>query len=296
MYTLKNDILKIAVKKTGAELCKIESIKNNTGFMWNGNPDIWGSFAPNLFPVIGALKNNTYVFNNTPYKLPKHGFIRHNQDIVLYKQTDNSLIFKLTHNASLLKIYPFKFEFYLEFKLIDNTLEVCHTVKNIDEQPIYFSIGGHPAFKCPVFENELYHDNSLEFEHPENLKTHLINMGNGLISSKIKPVFNHSKTLPLKHDLFNQDALIFKDLKSRKVTLKSKLSGAILSVSFNDFDYLGIWAKPNGNYICIEPWLGIADNENTNQDLTTKEGIIKLEAKNDFKASYTIEINKAHLL
>ncbi|GGZ92627.1 aldose 1-epimerase family protein [Algibacter mikhailovii] len=296
MYTLKNDILKIAVKKTGAELCKIESIKNNIDFIWNANPDIWGSFAPNLFPIIGALKDDTYFLKNKTYKLPKHGFVRHNQDIILDKQTENCLSFKLTNNASLLQVYPFKFEFYIAFKLIDNTLEVCHTIKNIDDQPIYFSVGGHPAFKCPVFDNESYDDYSIEFEHIESSKTHLINMENGLISSKTKSVFNDSKTLPLRHDLFNEDALIFKDLKSKKVSLKSNLNGEILSVSYHDFDYLGIWAKPNGDYVCIEPWLGIADHEDTNQDLTTKEGIIKLEAENTFKASYSIEISKAHLL
>ena len=110
MYTLKNDILKIAVKKTGAELCKIESIKNNIDFIWNANPDIWGSFAPNLFPIIGALKDDTYFLKNKAYKLPKHGFVRHNRDIILDKQTENCLSFKLTNNASLLKVYPFKFD------------------------------------------------------------------------------------------------------------------------------------------------------------------------------------------
>jgi galactose mutarotase-like enzyme len=158
---------------------------------------------------------------------------------------------------------------------------------------MYFSVGGHPAFKCPVFENEDYEDYFLEFECSETSKTHLINMENGLISSLSIPLFNKSNNIPLTHDLFNDDALIFKDLKSKKVILKSKLYGNILSVSYYDFPFLGIWAKPNGNYVCIEPWLGIADNENTNQDLKTKEGILKLKAGNTFKASYTIEIHKS---
>ena len=296
MYTLKNDILKIDVNKNGAELCKINGIKNNLDFMWNANPDVWGSYAPNLFPIIGALKEDTYLFENKLYKLPKHGFVRHNQQIEFYEQTKNSLIFKLSHNNNSLKVYPFKFEFYIEFKLIDSTIEVCHTVNNIDNKPIYFSVGGHPAFKCPVFENESYDDYSLEFEHIENSKTHLININNGLISSKTKRVFENSKVLPLKHDLFNDDALIFKDLKSKKVTLKSALNGDILSVHYNDFPYLGIWAKPNGNFVCIEPWLGIADSAYTNQNFSEKEGILTLEADKTFKASYHIEIHKSHLV
>jgi len=295
MYTLKNDKLEIAVKKIGAELCKIASMKHKTDFMWDANPEIWGSYAPNLFPIIGALKGDCYTFNNKTYKLPKHGFIRHNNDIKLYKQTKNSLTFKLTYNDELLKLYPFKFEFYISYRLINNTIEVVHSIKNIDEKALYFSLGGHPAFKCPVFENENYNDYILEFEHVENAKTHLINMENGLISSKTKPILNTTNKLPLQHALFNKDALIFKDLKSKKVVLKSSINGEILSVDYNDFNYLGIWAKPSGNYICIEPWLGIADNEDTNQDFTQKEGIFKLEPNNTFKASYTITVNNAHL-
>lgn len=296
MYTLKNNKLKISVKKTGAELCKISSIKNKTDFMWHADPNIWGSYAPNLFPIIGALKENTYHFENKKYELPKHGFVRHNEDVILHEQTENSLTFKLTSNDTTLKNYPFKFEFLMTYTLTDNTIEVKHTIKNLDTKTMYFSVGGHPAFKCPVFENENYEDYTLEFEHIENSKRHLINMGNGLISSKTETVFNNSNKLPLTHDLFNRDALVFKDLKSRKMTLKSSKTGAILSVSYPDFPYLGIWAKPNGNYVCIEPWLGIADSETTNQNIKEKEGILSLDVNKTFQAAYTIEIHNNHLV
>ncbi|MDG1728351.1 MAG: aldose 1-epimerase family protein [Algibacter sp.] len=296
MYTLKNDKLEIAIKKIGAELCKIASIKNKTDFMWHADPEVWSSYAPNLFPIIGALKDNTYVFENTHYELPKHGFVRHNEAITLYAQTENSLTFKLIANDSLLKNYPFQFEFLITYTLIDNTLEVKHTIKNKDNKTMYFSLGGHPAFKCPVYKNEDYEDYCLEFEHPEHSKRHFINMQNGLISSKTKTVFNNTNKLLLTHDLFNEDALIFKDLKSKKVTLKSSINGEILSVSYPGFPYLGIWAKPNGNYVCIEPWLGIADNETTNQNLKEKEGILSLDANKTFEAAYKIEIHNNHLV
>ena len=293
MITLENKQLKIAVKKTGAELCEITSVKNNTEFMWDANPEVWGSYAPNLFPIIGALKNDSYLFENQEYNLPKHGIIRNNGAVILQEQTENSLTFKLTFNENSLKNYPFKFEFFITYKLVNNTIELLHTVKNVDDKPMYFSLGGHPAFKCPIYENEHYDDYFLEFEHTENSKTHLINMANGLISKETKPIFNNTNKLPLTHHLFDEDALIFKDLKSKKVILKSKSHGEILSVSYSDFSYLGIWAKPTGNYVCIEPWLGIADNEDTNQDFKTKEGILKLDAGNTFKAIYTIEIHNS---
>ena len=295
MLVLQNHKLRIGIKKTGAELCQITSVNNKTEFMWDANPDVWGSYAPNLFPIIGGLKNNTYKFNDVSYNMPKHGFVRHNEDITIDYQTEDSIRFKLMYNDALLSIYPFKFEFYITYTLTDNTLEVLHTVKNIDHKTMYFSVGGHPAFKCPVFSDEQYDDYILEFEHEEHSKSHLINTENGLISTNTKSIFNNTNKLPLQHKLFDHDALIFKDLKSKKVILKSNIHGDILSVNYHDFDYLGIWAKPNGNYVCIEPWLGIADHETTNQDFTTKEGILKLEPNQNYKAFYSIEIHNKHL-
>jgi galactose mutarotase-like enzyme len=295
MYTLQNNNLKITIKKTGAELCEISSVKNSTQFMWDATPDIWGSYAPNLFPIIGALKDDTYIFEGKEYAMPKHGFIRNNSHVELHNQTENSLSFKLIYDDELLKIYPFKFEFYITYTLKDNTIEVSYTVKNCDTKTMYFSVGGHPAFKCPVFEGETYDDYFLEFEHLENSKRHLINMANGLISNKTEAVFNNSNKIDLTHELFNEDALVFKDLKSRNVSLKSKTYGDILTVSYTDFNYLGVWAKPTGNYVCIEPWLGIADSENTNQDFKTKAGILKLDTGKTFEASYFIEIQNTNL-
>ena len=295
MFILENDKLRIAVKKTGAELCEISAIKTGKQFMWDGNPVVWNGFSPILFPIVGALKNDKFIHSSKTYTMPKHGFTRRNSNIELVNQTDCCLTFKLVYDDELLKIYPFRFEFLVTFTLVDDTINVDHTVKNIDSMPLYFSLGGHPAFKCPVYENENYNHYSLVFDYIENSETHLINLKTGLQTNETESVFNNSNSIQLHHNLFDKDALIFKDLKSKKVSLKSKNHGTILSVSFNDFQYLGIWAKPNTDYVCIEPWMGIADKEDTNQELTEKEGIIKLNVNAEFNASYSIEIHKAHL-
>ena len=295
MHHLQNDKLKISVQPTGAELCEISSVKHNTQFIWDGNPDVWGCFAPNLFPIVGGLKNNSFIYNGKHYKLPKHGLVRNSDAIKLTKQTKNSLTFTFKYNEKLLEQYPFKFEFDLTFTLIDNTIEVFHRIKNIDTNTLYFSVGGHPAFKCPVFENENYNDYSLEFETNETAFTHKLNPDNGLVSDDTEIVLKNTNSLPLEHSLFNEDALIFKNLNSRKVTLLSKQNGKIVTVSYPDFNYLGIWAKPNGNFVCIEPWLGIADHEGTNQIIEEKEAIMDLEPNKTFTATYLIEIHNAHL-
>lgn len=296
MVTLQNDILKINIKTTGAELCEISSTKNGNKFLWNADPNVWGNFAPNLFPIVGMLKDETYCFEGESYQLPKHGFVRNNSNFQIAEESIESVTFRLRYNKETLKSYPFKFELYVEYRLIKNNLHVTYKVFNKDSKPLYFSVGGHPAFKCPVYDGETYNDYQLVFETDETSKTHLLNLKDGLLTSDTKTVFGTPRTIQLHENLFNQDALIFKDLKSRKVTLSSSERGSVVTVHFKDFPYLGLWAKPKANYVCIEPWLGIADSEDTNQELTTKEGIMTLPVDEAFSATYTIEIHKSHLV
>lgn len=296
MYSLINDKLKVNIKHKGAELCNITSLKSNTEFLWQADPNVWGSHAPNLFPIIGAMKDDTYYFDDKKYNMPKHGFVRHNDNFKVVLQSETKITFKLKSNPSLKAIYPFDFEFVLTYELVGNVLHVNHTVNNTDTQPIYFSLGGHPAFNCPLDENESYTDYILKFEAKEISESCLLNMKTGLITDTTKPVFVNCNTIALKPDLFNEDALIFKDLTSRKVILKHKTKGDVLSVAFKDFPYLGIWAKPNAPYVCIEPWIGIADLESTNQQLIEKEGIINLAENSSFNATYSIEIDQSHLV
>ena len=296
MISLQNELLKININKIGAELCEISSTKNGTQFMWNADPEVWANYAPNLFPIIGMLKNESYYFEGDEFKLSKHGFVRNNRNFQIVEVSENSVCVKLTYDEDLLKIYPFLFEYLVVYRLRENELSITYKVVNLDSKPIYFSVGGHPAFKCPVFENEIYNDYQLAFESEEHTKTHLLDLQSGLVTDKTDAVFDTLTTIQLRHDLFNHDALIFKDLKSRRIRLNSQVKGTILTVHFEDFPFLGLWAKPNANYICIEPWLGIADNIHSNQQITDKEGIIKLDEDQEFEATYAIEINKSHLV
>ncbi|APY09577.1 aldose epimerase [Winogradskyella sp. J14-2] len=292
MPFLENDLLKVEIKSKGAELCSINSVKYNIEFIWEANPDVWGSHAPNLFPIIGAMKNDSYYFDGNKYNMPKHGFIRHSEDFKIISSSDSEIIFKLKSNDQLRSIYPFEFEFLITYELKGNELLIHHKVKNRDDKTMYFSLGGHPAFTCPLFKDELYTDYFLEFECEESSQSYLLNMENGLVTEKTKAVFDTPKRINLHGDLFNEDALIFKDLKSRQVALKHKEKGEIFNVKFEGFPFLGIWAKPNAPYVCIEPWIGIADAENTNQHIEDKEGIVTLHPKKSFEATYSITLNR----
>ncbi len=289
MNQIQNDFLSVGVLSKGAELCSIKNLKTDKEYIWQANPEIWSSHAPNLFPIIGALKNREFFFNNKPYQLPKHGIIRNNGNIQLKEQKPDSLIFHLEYSEETLKSYPFKFDFEIKFQLNGKTLIVYHKITNLDDKAMYFSIGGHPAFNAPIYEGETYEDYYLEFDRNLDLNTWLLNE-EGLISSETRPVLRNDNKIELHRNLFDKDALIFKNIESKKVALKSRKSGTVLTVEYNDFKDLGIWAKPGAPYVCIEPWLGYADVEGTSQDLKTKEGIMELMPSKTFDASYTITI------
>ena len=287
----KNSELEIAVRQPGAELYSVRSLKSGIEYMWGQDPVIWNSTAPILFPIVGGLKENAFIWKGEKYNLGKHGFIRENPDLLLTGITTDSLTFGMTSNKETLRMYPFEFEFSIKFQLEGTKTKVIHRVTNPGHSTIYFSLGGHPGFKCPIHPDEKYEDYYLEFDVNENSSTWLLHE-NGTVLDETAPVFNNSKILPLTHELFSKDALIFKDLKSRKVTLRSKKSNQSLSVTFDDFPYLGIWAKTNGDFVCIEPWCGVADKWNTDQRLETKEGIVQLAAGAVFEVAYVIEIHE----
>lgn len=288
-HTITNKHFQVKIQHKGTELCSIKSLKTGKEYMWNANPKIWGSHAPVLFPAIGSFKNGKCTIDGKTYKIPKHGFIRHNENLIVNHQTETEIDFQLDYSEETLKIYPYKFQFNIIFEIIDNQIIITHRIVNLDDKLIYFHLGGHPAFKCPINDDEDYADYYLEFEKTETVATTLLSQ-NGLISDNTQPILENTNILPLHKNLFDNDALIFKNLKSRKVSLKSRQSNQILSVSFKGFPYLGIWAKPNAPFVCIEPWIGIADHENTNSDFLKKDKLVELPKGETFVAQYTIEI------
>eukprot|EP01029_Cantina_marsupialis_P004398 TRINITY_DN14424_c0_g1_i1.p1 TRINITY_DN14424_c0_g1~~TRINITY_DN14424_c0_g1_i1.p1 ORF type:complete len:293 (-),score=-4.78 TRINITY_DN14424_c0_g1_i1:297-1175(-) len=290
-HSIQNEYLKISVLKKGAELCSIQSLTSGKELMWQADPSVWGSHAPNLFPVIGCLKDDGFIHEGKEYAMTKHGFVRNNGDVKLLEKTDDQLSFVLRSNESTRKIYPFEFEFRIHFKLEGNKIAVIHEVVNTDNKEMLFCLGGHPAFACQLNEGEAYSDYYLEFEQEEYLNTWNLAEG-GLIKEEGECVLDHSNTLDLHPEIFNNDALIFKNLKSSSVSLKCRKSSYELKVSFADFPYLGLWAKPHAPYVCIEPWIGIADVANTNRELHTKEMIQSLPKGETFTASYEIEVKE----
>lgn len=287
---LENDKLKIIVNSNGAELNSIINKENNTEYLWNRDPLGWKYQTPILFPIVGKVKNCKYKVCNKIYELPQHGLARLSKFNVADKNR-NSIKFELNYSEESLKVYPFKFKLYCEYILDDNQIQVKYTVINRDDKNILFSIGSHPAFMCPREDNETIDDYYLEFNKEENAAITLLTQ-EGYLTRNKTPYLVNSNVINLTKDTFKDDALIFNNLQSNRVTLKSRKSTKSVEIDFSGFPYLGIWSPKNGaNLICVEPWYGHADFYDFNGDFSEKEGIISLQKDEKFECSYKIIIS-----
>lgn len=301
MYILENEFLRVTMNEKGAELSGIFHKKNNLEYLWNGNPQFWAKTSPVLFPIVGGLKENKYFFENQVYSLPRHGFAR-DQIFEVEDHWDDGIIFLLTSDEQSKKVFPFDFELRLTYELFANVLSVSYHVINTGDKEMFFSIGGHPAFAVPLDNSLQYEDYYLEFEEEEVLKRYPLS-SEGLVLTEPIPMYEQkwdeddesfmeqeSKVLGLKKELFYEDALVFKNLKSTVVTLKSDKSPFQLKFDYAGFPFLGIWASKDADFVCIEPWCGIADSVNSNQKLEEKEGIQGLLPDDSFERAWAVKL------
>ena len=286
MITIENKTLKAGFSLKGAELQSLRNIEKDIEYIWDGNPEFWGKHSPVLFPIVGGLKDNTYYIDGTEYNLPRHGFAR-DREFEAETISDTEVAFTLAHDDQTLKSYPFEFSLRLHYKLTDSGLTCTYQVSNPAPQPLLFSIGSHPAFATPVGDDLRYEDYVLHFNNDDKITYHKIK--DDLIDDETVSIDLVNGTLQLSHELFYNDALVFKSLKSDRITLRNSKNDHGIHYEFENFPYFGIWAAKNADFICLEAWCGIADGINHNQHLVNKEGIMTLANGQRWERSWTID-------
>lgn len=266
LYKAENENFTLAVKEMGAELNSLKSKKTDIEYIWYGDESIWYGQSPILFPIIGRLLDDKYTLNGKEYSMEKHGIVR-KKPFVLSGRTEDSLTFIKAQNEDTLKDYPYNFELKVVFQLTDSGLRVTHRITNTDEKEMFYSFGAHPGFNCEIGDY-------LEFSDDTKLFTERIDHESILIEETF-PVEMDGNKVVLTPEIFNDDALILSDFKSHNIKIKSKNHNRVISFDF-DSPFLGIWAKPNAPYVCLEPWWGVNDNYDKKADFSQKRGIMSL--------------------
>ena len=146
MVELKNEMLTIQVAEKGAEL---QSVKDNDGkeYMWQAGPQ-WNRHSPILFPIVCSVNNDRYTVDGKDYHLPRHGFAR-DMMFTVVSLTSEKVTMALHDSEETLKVYPYRFNLAVTYRLEGNKVHVIWHVENTDTKEIHFQIGGHPAFNMP---------------------------------------------------------------------------------------------------------------------------------------------------
>ncbi len=257
-YQLCNKHIQVEFESKGGMLTSLKS--EGTQYLWQGDERYWGGQSPVMFPICGSIRNGwARIGDSMQCNLMRHGFARF-EEFVESGQTDDTISFLLQSNQGTEEKYPYHFRFTITYQLDGKKLDIIYTVETTGQEPMPFFVGGHPGFNCPIDPGDDFADYIIEFEYPEYslcpfpaLDPLLLDINNR------REILNNVNILRLNHDLFTRDALVFDNLRSRRVSYKNPVSNKGLEMEFKNFPYLVLWSSANrGPFIAIEPWLGIS--------------------------------------
>lgn len=289
---LENEKLKVTVRAKSAELTSI--VKKETGkeYLWNADPSYWGWSSPILFPAVGACRNNTYRWEGTDYEIQKHGFARH-MEFTLISEDTTECWWALEPDENTRKVFPFEFRLEIGYRLEDSQIRVMWKVTNPDEKEMYFAIGAHPAFRCPLEEGQKQSDCYITVQLNTPCPRYKLVDQEGMVSpEEYEFAVEDGNMHKIREDEFARDALIFDDNQISGMYLNGPDYKPYVFVEFPDAPSLGVWApnKEGVPFVCIEPWYGRNDNSGFEGDLSERPYINHLQAGGIFEKEYTIRI------
>lgn len=286
LFQIGNEKITIQIDSMGAELKSLKRVDTGTEYMWEGNPVFWKRTSPVLFPLVGGLKNGEYLHDGRRYPMGQHGFARDRQ-FQLKSQTNREIWFALESNEESLQEYPYEFLLELGYELQENMVIVKWKVTNPASGELHFSIGGHPAFRCPILEDTKQTDYRIRFDTKEKVTSGIIQ--NGLMSDEKEVYPLENGYLQIIEHLFDRDALVIEEDQSKEVALVKPDGRVYLTVRF-DAPLFGIWSPPGKNapFICIEPWYGRCDDIDYTGTWEERKWGQRLAPGESFEASYQI--------
>lgn len=288
MYTISNDKITVTVSEIGAELQSIRTA-DGTEFLWQGDPTYWSGRAYNLFPICGRLTEGKYTYKGKEYQMNLHGFARKTA-YQLASQTADSLCFRLTQSEASLAQYPFNFELTITYTLEGSGVRTTFNVTNTDDKELIFSVGGHPGFNIPFADDgTVFEDYYLEFDCVKPVRNVIMSPTCYITGEEPDYKLEYGRILPLKHYLFDNDAVVLADM-CKNVTLRNSKNNRTLRMEFPDMKYVGLWHTPKTEapFLCIEPWGSLPAYDCKVDDFDTKRDMQHLAPGKTYTNSFVI--------
>lgn len=286
--TLSNTHVEARINLMGAELCRLTHRPTGTEHMWQADPKFWGRHAPILFPFVGETLGRTVHYDGLSAPMQRHGFARV-KPFRLESKTPESCTLVLTDDAETRLIYPFAFKLAVTYTLRGAVLKQHFEVTNRGTDNLGFQIGGHPAFAVPFLPNTRFDEYFIELDRSGTLERHVLTP-DGVFNGQTRQVVLNGDRIELNHQLFADDALVFKHEGITRAWLKHPGSNRGIKVNFEGHPMLGIWTVPGAPYVCIEPWHGCADSVHSTGRIWDKEGLTVLKPNQSFATSFSIEV------
>lgn len=283
LVVISNGAAEAAVSSLGAEL------KNwrigGQEYIWQNQQNVWRGSAPVLFPIVGGLYRKVYRLAGKEYTMPSHGIVRR-REFSVSKRGAERAVFTIASDALTRGNYPFDFTLSLDFRLAESgELSVTSCVRNDGETEMPFSFGSHPAFNLP-FAGGDFSDYSVVFNRTEEFKRW------GFLHFLLSPTptedYGTGTEIRLRRDIFDDGALVFKNIRSDEVALLHRPSGKRIVMHTGGTPDIGIWAIPGADYVCLEPWYGHDDPYGYTGDFRDKPGIMLLPVGEEFRTTYRL--------
>lgn len=288
-YTIKNEFLTVEVSDEGAQLQSIRGA-DGTEYLWQADPAYWKDKAPNLFPYIARMTDGKYTVNGNEYEMNIHGFVKY-MTLTAEKQECDAITFRLDSCEETKAHYPFEFTYRITYRLDKNRLLTTNSVENRGAERMYFAIGGHPGFNVPMEEGLSFEDYYLEFSHPA--RPNRIGFTDECFLTSHDDIYPlaDDRRLPLRHEMFAQDAIVLKNA-ARSVKIASDKGKKSITVDYPDFQYIGFWHKPNCDapYVCVEPWSALPSRDGIVEELTQQADLTRLDAGRSYETTWVITV------
>ncbi len=285
--TIQNEFLTVTVSRKGAQLQSILGA-DGTEYLWQGDPAYWPDRALNIFPYVARLTDGCYFLDGQLHHMAIHGIAPY-MIFTPVCQESNRLTLELVSSEETLQAYPRAFSFRIVYTLENSTLSVTYAVENRDEKTMYFGLGGHPGFSVPFCGGD-FTDYRLRF-HEDCVPVRVGFTEKCFLNGQDTPYPLEKGCLNLRHDLFDDDAIVLKNM-AHAVTLERPGDSHSVTVTYPGMHYLGIWHMPHTDapYVCIEPWSSLPSFQDKIAVFEEQEDLISLVPGGRYQNKWSIHI------
>lgn len=280
---ISNDELTVDVAALGAEMQSLQT-RDGRNWMWHGDVKYWTGRSPILFPIVGRAPNDSLSINGERYQMGQHGFARRSAFTLVHEEASRC-IYRLTASEATMQMYPFAFQLDIEHRLVDRSVLVTAEVRNLDDKPMPFGVGFHPAFAWPLPGATGDHKIKLENKSEPGMKR----LSGGLFGPEILPSPFAAGELTLEPNQFVDDAMVFPE-GAGEALVYGPDEGPSVRFSWNNLPNFALWTKPGAGFICLEPWHGTAAAQGMGDELGDRPYSYVLAAGESARFAFEAEV------